>query len=105
MLKNERRELTLQANTVQAIGVVCPACQAVVPPPSISVQLENAIRAHVSRYYLGWTQCDGEGCGARTRMMSVYGRRCLGFEKEGCRGTVKLEVSFFQVLFHRPYER
>jgi len=25
-------------------------------------------------------------------MMGVYGRRCLGLVKEGCKGTVKLEV-------------
>ncbi|RSH90080.1 DNA-directed DNA polymerase alpha catalytic subunit pol1 [Saitozyma podzolica] len=81
------------SNTIQPIGVVCPACTSVVPAPSIAVQLENAIRSHISRYYLGWTVCDGDdGCGARTRMMGVYGRRCLGMEREGCKGTVRLEI-------------
>lgn len=37
--------------------------------------------------------CDGEGCGLRTRAMSVYGKRCLGFIKENCWGTMRLEVS------------
>lgn len=64
---------------------------------SIATQLELAIRAHISRYYLYWTVCDGssgngEGCGARTRNMSVYGKRCLGWEREGCKGIVRLEV-------------
>lgn len=74
--------------------MVCPGCSSVVPTPSVSAQLELAVRAHISKYYLGWTVCDGEGCGARTRMMGVYGKRCLGFVREGCKGTVSLEVSF-----------
>jgi DNA polymerase alpha subunit A len=28
-------------------------------------------------------------------MMGVYGKRCLGLVKEGCKGSVRLEVSFF----------
>ena len=27
-------------------------------------------------------------------MMGVYGKRCLGLVKEGCKGSVRLEVSF-----------
>ena len=81
-----------QANMIQPTGVVCPACSSVIPTPSMAVQLENQIRSHVSKYYLGYTVCDGEGCGARTRMMGVYGRRCLGMVKEDCKGTVRLEV-------------
>jgi len=84
---------------IQPIGVVCPACSTVIPTPSIAVQLENQIRVHISKYYLGYTVCDGEGCGARTRMMGVYGRRCLGLVKEGCKGTVRLEVGDFSCLY------
>ena len=51
------------------------------------------IRANISKYYLGWTVCDEDDCGARTRMMGVYGRRCLGLAKEGCKGNIRLEVS------------
>lgn len=87
--------------TIQPIGVVCSSCNGIVPTPSIAVQLETKIRAHISKYYLGYTICDGDACGARTRMMSVYGRRCLGLSKEGCKGTVRLEVgrSFVLVKF------
>jgi DNA polymerase alpha subunit A len=77
---------------IQPVGVLCPACSSVIHPASMAVQLENQIRNHISKYYLGYTVCDGEGCGARTRMMGVYGRRCLGLIKEGCKGTVRLEV-------------
>lgn len=98
------KRMNFQSNTIQPIGVVCPACTSVVPAPSIAVQLENAIRSHISRYYLGWTVCDGDdGCGARTRMMGVYGRRCLGMEREGCKGTVRLEVGWtclFTAILH-----
>ena len=77
---------------IQAAGVVCPACSNVLAVPSMAMQMENQIRAHIAKYYLGYTVCDDEDCGARTRMMGVYGRRCLGLVKEGCKGTVRLEV-------------
>jgi len=82
---------------IQPRGVVCPGCSNPYPVASMAVQLENRIRAHISRYYLGYTICDDDTCGARTRMMGVYGRRCLGLMKEGCKGTVKLEVSCVQI--------
>jgi DNA polymerase alpha subunit A len=53
------------------------------------------IRQHIAKYYLAWTVCDEDGCGARTRMMGVYGKRCLGLVKEGCKGNIRLEVSSF----------
>lgn len=82
-----------QGATLRPNGVLCPACAAPVPSPSLLTQLETAVRGFISKYYLGWTVCDGEDCGARTRAMSVYGRRCLGFTKPGCKGVVHLEVS------------
>ncbi|EIW68554.1 hypothetical protein TREMEDRAFT_31892 [Tremella mesenterica DSM 1558] len=97
------------SNMLQPTGLICPVCSSIYPTPSISVQMENQIRAHVARYYLGYTICDGEGCGARTRMMGVYGRRCLGLVKEGCKGVVRLEYSdqklhdqllYFHTLFN-----
>ncbi|ORY24867.1 hypothetical protein BCR39DRAFT_312260 [Naematelia encephala] len=92
------------SNMVQPIGVVCPACSSVLPTASIAVQVENQIRAHISKYYLGWTVCDAEDCGARTRMMGVYGRRCLGLAKAGCKGTIRLEYTdsmlYNQLLYY-----
>lgn len=72
---------------------MCPACTASIPAPSLAIQLDMRIRANISKYYLGWTVCDEDDCGARTRMMGVYGRRCLGLVKEGCKGNIRLEVS------------
>ncbi|KAL7423389.1 DNA-directed DNA polymerase alpha catalytic subunit pol1 [Cryptotrichosporon argae] len=76
-------------------GIQCPACRAALHPASVAVQVELAVRAHVSRFYAAWTVCDGEACGARTRAAGVYGRRCVGLERDGgaagCRGTVRLE--------------
>lgn len=57
---------------------------------SLQVQLEVQIRKHVARYYEGWLVCDDSVCGYRTRMMRVYGRKCLRSE---CRGTTSYEVS------------
>lgn len=57
--------------------------------PSLQAQLECQIREHVGRYYEGWTVCDDAVCGNRSRMMGVYGRRCL---KDWCKGKVAFEV-------------
>ena len=77
---------------IKPTGITCPACSATVPTPSLAVQLDLKVRAHIAKYYLAWTVCDDEACGARTRMMGVYGKRCLGLVKEGCKGSVRLEV-------------
>lgn len=79
--------------TLRPNGIVCPSCSVPVPTPSFTIQLETAVRSFISQYYLGWGVCDGDDCGARTRAMSVYGRRCLGLAKPGCKGMVRLEVS------------
>lgn len=63
---------------------------------SLQMQLETQIREYISKYYEGWTICDDATCGNRTRMMGVYGRRCL---KQGCRGTVAFEVRILLLIF------
>ncbi|KAG5458394.1 MAG: DNA polymerase alpha zinc finger-domain-containing protein, partial [Olpidium bornovanus] len=64
-----------------------PASQVLTARPlaSLEWQLVCAIRRHARRYIDGWLVCDDSACGARTRMMSVYGRRCL---QVGCHGTM-----------------
>jgi DNA polymerase alpha subunit A len=79
-----------QYSIVQPSGLICPACTAPFALASIEIQLEVQIRETIGRYYEGWTVCDDPTCRHRTRMMSVYGRRCL---KQGCKGTVAFEVS------------
>ncbi|KAF8624027.1 hypothetical protein AX17_007233 [Amanita inopinata Kibby_2008] len=69
-------------------GAACPSCQKPISGGSLLVQLEIQIRAWIAKYYEGWTVCDDPTCGNRTRIMSVYGRRCL---QPGCRGSVKFE--------------
>jgi len=71
-------------------GPSCPACHTQLGTPSLQVQLELHIRQHIAKYYEGWTVCDDPTCDQRTRMMSVYGRRCL---RVGCRGSVSFEAS------------
>ncbi|OXH31047.1 DNA polymerase alpha subunit A [Cryptococcus neoformans] len=94
-----------EMSNIRANGICCNSCQTVIHPASLQLQLENQIRSHISKYYLGWMTCDGEGCGLRTRAMSVYGKRCLGFIKENCWGTMRLEYTdaklYNQLLYYR----
>lgn len=82
--------IRLQSSILLASGPTCPACHTIMGRASMQAQLETQIREHIGRYYEGWTVCDDPTCGNRTRMMGVYGRRCL---RQGCRGTVAFEVS------------
>jgi DNA polymerase alpha subunit A len=72
-------------------GLECPngLCKEVIMLHCLRAQLEVAIRAYIKRYYDGWLVCDDTSCGNRTRMMSVFGRRCLN---QGCRGYMTAEV-------------
>ena len=79
-----------QTSILKSEGPQCAGCQAPLTEASMLVQLENQIRGHINRYYEGWTICDDATCRNRTRMMSVYGRRCL---KRDCRGAVSFEVN------------
>jgi len=47
------------------------------PLATLSIQLELAIRSYIERYYSAWTECSDPNCGSRTRMASVYAKRCL----------------------------
>ncbi|WOO77500.1 DNA polymerase alpha catalytic subunit [Vanrija pseudolonga] len=86
-------------------GVQCALCEAAVHPASVAIQMETQIRSYISKYYLGWTVCDGDGCNARTRSMGVYGRRCLGFVKPDCKGTVHPEYTDLQLYNQLLYFR
>ncbi|TFK39510.1 DNA polymerase alpha catalytic subunit [Crucibulum laeve] len=81
-------------------GAKCPACQNSISLGSLEMQLETHIREYISKYYEGWTICNDPTCGNRTRMMSVYGRRCL---RPGCRGTVAFEYSDTQLYNQLRY--
>lgn len=73
-------------------GPTCPACHKLYGTASLRAQLEVQIREYIALYYQGWTVCEDKTCENRTRMMGVYGRRCL---RPDCRGTVRFEVSIF----------
>ena len=72
-----------QNSLLFSAGPTCPACKTILRTASLQTQLETQIRARIARYYEGWTVCDDPTCGQRTRMMGVYGRRCL---RPGCQG-------------------
>lgn len=71
-------------------GFSCLSCHKIFPIKSVYVQISMAIRNFIKKYYEGWLVCDDATCGNRTRMMSVFGRRCL---VEGCHGAVVREVN------------
>ena len=77
------------------MGLVCPSCKEPLGEGSLQVQLEVQIRKHIARYYEGWVVCDDSVCGYRTRMMRVYGRKCLRPE---CRGTMSSEVNVLSFI-------
>ena len=93
----------MQTSILQATGPICPGCQAPLSSACMQVQLESQIRERISKYYEGWTVCDDPTCRNRTRMMSVYGRRCL---KPGCKGAIAFEVEQLQLhLWERLWLR
>ena len=71
-------------------GPACPVCSKTISPGSLQTQLEVQIREHIAKYYEGWTVCDDPTCNYSTRMMGVYGRRCL---RSGCKGRVAFKVT------------
>ncbi|KXN86712.1 DNA polymerase alpha catalytic subunit [Leucoagaricus sp. SymC.cos] len=85
---------------VQPTGFICPGCKAPLSLPSIEIQLEVQIREAIGCYYEGWTVCDDATCRNRTRMMGVYGKRCL---KQGCRGRIAFEYTDKQVYNQLRY--
>ena len=68
-----------ELNAISTKGIRCtnPACQRLLPLATIAIQLELAIRTYVARYYAGWTECSDPNCHSKTRMASVYAKRCL----------------------------
>ncbi|SJX64596.1 related to POL1-DNA-directed DNA polymerase alpha, 180 KD subunit [Sporisorium reilianum f. sp. reilianum] len=68
-----------ERNAISTKGIRCtnPACQRMLPLATVAIQLELAVRTYVERYYAGWTECSDPNCGSRTRMASVYAKRCL----------------------------
>lgn len=65
-------------------------CMAPLPLASVAVQLDVQLRRFIGKFYEAWLVCDESTCGNRTRMMSVYGKKCL---VAGCRGAMHAEVS------------
>ncbi|KAJ7574363.1 hypothetical protein C8J56DRAFT_839134 [Mycena floridula] len=87
---------------VFASGPQCPnaSCRKPLGLPSLQTQLEVQIREHIAKFYEGWTVCTDQMCGHRTRMMGVYGRRCL---HKGCHGTVAFEYTDAQLYTQLRY--
>ncbi|MBW0461024.1 hypothetical protein O181_000739 [Austropuccinia psidii MF-1] len=85
----------VQADTVGLIsptGLNCPnlVCKQPLGLPSMMIQLELQIRSCISKFYEAWLICNDPACRNRTRMMSVYGRKCLNM---GCKGIMSYEYT------------
>lgn len=94
-----------QNKLITPTGVICSnsACAVPITAASLQTQLEIQVRAHIAKFYQGWMVCDDVVCGKRTRMMRVYGRRCLS---PGCRGIMSFEVSLIKhgtLVFANPF--
>lgn len=74
--------------TISEKGVSCSSCNYLFPTFKIAFQLEYTIRKHISLYYDGWLVCDDPACAKKTRLISVYGKRCVSFleKNELCNG-------------------
>lgn len=79
------------SETIQPLGIHCieADCRAAIAPASVQMQVEHQLRAAISKFYEAWMICDDPSCGNRTRMLGVFGRRCL---KPECRGQMHYEV-------------
>ncbi|CAH7685382.1 DNA polymerase alpha subunit A [Phakopsora pachyrhizi] len=98
----------LQADTIEMIstrGLCCPnlMCRMLLGLPSLVAQLEVQIRSHISKYYQAWIVCDEPACRNRTRMVSVYGRKCLN-NSITCKGVMSYEYTdrmlYDQLLYY-----
>ncbi|GAA6059765.1 hypothetical protein JCM10212_001973 [Sporobolomyces blumeae] len=96
-----------EPGVVGKMGLFCSSydCQQPLSAPSVAVQLDLQIRSFIAKFYEAWLVCDESTCGNRTRMMSVYGKRCLNAP---CRGAMHFEYSdsklydqllYFDMLF------
>ncbi|GAA5986163.1 hypothetical protein JCM11641_004732 [Rhodosporidiobolus odoratus] len=81
-----------KAELLSKNGLFCSniECQSPLSAPSLAIQLDLQIRAFIAKFYEAWMVCDEQTCGNRTRMMSVYGKKCL---IAGCRGGMHFEYS------------
>ncbi|KAI8333396.1 hypothetical protein BC941DRAFT_358178 [Chlamydoabsidia padenii] len=81
-------------------GLSCAECRQELSPSFIHIQLTLAIRSFIRLYYEGWLICDEPTCFNRTRMMSVFGRRCLA---NGCLGAMAREYTDKQLYTQLLY--
>ncbi|KAI9346208.1 hypothetical protein BDR26DRAFT_956003, partial [Obelidium mucronatum] len=69
---------------VTAMNCENPNCYSPIPIGSLNQQMLLAVRANIRRFMIGYTICDERECGARTRAVAVFNKRC---QRTGCRGT------------------
>lgn len=77
---------------IRSKELTCPNshCHRPIEMPSLALQVDNQIRTVIAKFYESWLVCDNSSCEHRTRMVSIYGKRCL---KDLCVGTMESEVS------------
>ncbi|SCZ87769.1 BZ3500_MvSof-1268-A1-R1_Chr2-3g05237 [Microbotryum saponariae] len=102
--RTDQRTRSPQTNMVSKSGFFCTNTDCLEPlsTASIAIQIDNQIRGAIAKFYEGVMVCDEPTCGYKSRMMSVYGKRCLN-PGLTCRGTVHFEYNdlqlYNQILF------
>ncbi|ORY28383.1 hypothetical protein BCR33DRAFT_667040 [Rhizoclosmatium globosum] len=83
-------------------GMNCenPECFSPIPMGSLNQQVLVAVREHIRQFMIGYTICDERECGARTRSVAVFGKRC---QRTGCRGILQPEYTDAMLLTQLQY--
>lgn len=84
------RTTMLQPEGYYCKSSACSPSKIPLPLGSLANQLQLAIRSHIQEYYTSWQICTEPSCGQRTRLLSVYAKRCV---VQHCRGFVQPEWS------------
>ncbi|CAO1638402.1 unnamed protein product [Sympodiomycopsis kandeliae] len=81
-----------EGGMIQPLGIRCTNtnCNSLFKVSSLSIQLEQSIRHSIQQYYTSWQICSDSGCKMKTRMVGVYGKKCL---VKNCNGNVYPEYT------------
>lgn len=71
-------------------GLCCSHCEKHFGMVNAVMQIEARVRDNIARYYQAATVCTEPACGAETRVIGVYARRCL---MPGCSGKTVAKYS------------
>ncbi|KAI8620567.1 DNA polymerase family B-domain-containing protein [Chytriomyces sp. MP71] len=97
-----RLETSPEGQMAFVSGLHCesPDCASRIPDGVFNQQTLLAIRSAIRTYMVGSNVCDERSCGARTRCVAVFGKRC---PMSGCRGILTPEYTDSMLLTQLQY--